>query len=213
MPSFETGAGPLRKRTRGDVDWSNGWTSAQKKNLDPEGKEPKPINLVIEGTTARTDRETILGADDRASVAMVLYLAHFAKITALYLLFSGEEIGRKGSSAWVKEHDGMLQGVRFAIQVDRRGKTEIITHQEDERCVSDAFAEALARELGMGHKPSDKGRYADTFELRKHVPVNIAAGYENQHEKRGDAGSRLPRALVRTTRARWLREASYREGA
>lgn len=154
-------------------------------HLDTVGDEPEPINLLIDGATARTDGGTILGADDRAGVAIVLYLAHVAKLPALYLLFSGEEKGRQGSSRWVGKHGKALQGLRFAIQVDRRNETEIITHQSGEECASDVFAEALARGLDMGHKPSNKGAYTDTFELRHHVPecVNIAAGYRNPHQE------------------------------
>lgn len=130
----------------------------------------------------KTDGTTILGADDRVGVTVVLYLAHVARVPAHYMLFIGEECGGIGVNRAVKQKT-IPRGIKLAIEVDRRGTEEIIIAQRSEYTASEECAEDIAHALGMGHKPSENGAYTDVADLAHVVPecVNIAAGYESAH--------------------------------
>ena len=54
------------------------------------------VNHVFDGKIIKTDGKTILGADDKAGVAIMLYMIE-NKIPGLYYFFLGEEVGCIGS--------------------------------------------------------------------------------------------------------------------
>jgi len=123
-----------------------------------------------------------LGADDGAGVYLLLRMIE-AKVPGLYVFHRGEERGCLGSK-WLLEHDkARLDGIKFAVAFDRKGTTDIITHQSGTRTCSDAFGKSLAVALGMEHKCSANGLFTDTNVYRKVIPEcsNVACGYENAH--------------------------------
>ena len=123
-----------------------------------------------------------LGADDGAGVYTALKMIE-AKVPALYVFHRQEEIGGNGSQWIADSNPEFLKGIKRCISLDRRGSTDIITHQFMGRTASDEFAVALAELLGMGHKPSDKGLFTDSANYVALIPecTNLAIGYNNEH--------------------------------
>ena len=123
-----------------------------------------------------------LGADDGVAIATMLYLIA-NKVPGMYLFTRGEEVGCLGSKYVIENFPEFLARFDMALQVDRKGKEEIIIEQSTGKCASKVFGEALAISLGMGHEISFKGVITDTGKMNKLIPecVNLAAGYYNQH--------------------------------
>jgi hypothetical protein len=76
----------------------------------------------------------------------------------------------------------------MVVSFDRRGYSDVITHQAFYRTASDDFAAALSAELnglGMDYKPCDGGMYTDSKEFAEIVPecTNISVGYFSEHTK------------------------------
>ena len=122
-----------------------------------------------------------LGADDTAGVWLMTEMVK-ARIPGVYVIHYAEESGCIGSSAKAKDEE-FFKNIKIAIAFDRMGTTDVITHQCSVRTASDAFALALAEQLGGGFIPDDSGVYTDTNEYAHIVPecTNISVGYYNQH--------------------------------
>lgn len=129
-----------------------------------------------------TERQsTCLGADDTAGVWLMREMILAGK-PGLYIFHREEEIGGHGS-AFIARHAGdHLKGIDFAIALDRRGYSSVITHQGG-RCCSDAFALALADQLGDAFCPDDSGTFTDTANYTGQIPecTNLSVGYFNAH--------------------------------
>lgn len=128
-----------------------------------------------------------LGADDGAGVAILLNMID-NKVPAYYIFFQGEERGGIGSGWLAQNMSSLLSDFDRAIAFDRRGTTDIITHQMSGRCCSDDFAYALASALNARNDnfmylPDDGGLYTDTAEFIDIIPecTNISVGYYNEH--------------------------------
>ena len=65
-------------------------------HLDTATKAKDNIKHVFEGKIIKTDGKTILGADDKAGVTIMLYMIEH-NIPGLYYFFLGEEVGCVGS--------------------------------------------------------------------------------------------------------------------
>jgi hypothetical protein len=149
----------------------------------------KPIEIVhrLPGDGyVGTDGNSILGADDRAGVAVLLYMMS-QNVPGDYLMVIGEERGCIGSSDEAKH----IEKGRYnrAIQFDRAGTSEVITHQMGVRTASREFARALCKKLRkysdgvINLQPSDNGVYTDTKEFIGIIRecTNVSIGYEAQH--------------------------------
>jgi len=128
----------------------------------------------------------ILGADDKAGMTLLLIMAHQLFIPGYYFLFVGEERGCVGS------HDAAAQGdwshLKRMISFDRRNYWDVITNQAGTDCCSQAFAEALAKELNaynenFKYKPDPTGAYTDSEAFIDLIPecTNISVGYFGAH--------------------------------
>lgn len=131
-------------------------------------------------------RACVLGADDAAGVFLLTEMIKHG-VQGRYLFFVGEEVGGIGSSQFVTDNPNF--SANFVISFDRKGKTDIITHQSYERTASDEFAAALANQLYktsrgfLRYKPCNTGVYTDSKEFADIVPecTNVAVGYWNEH--------------------------------
>ena len=132
-----------------------------------------------------------LGADDGAGIALLMQLIHRG-VPAYYIFTVGEECGGHGAT-YVAEHSAeLLSQFDRAIAFDRRGVSDVITHQGYGRCCSDAFGEALSDALNyqsfdkLLYMPSDAGVYTDTAEFVDIIPecTNISCGYMYEHSDR-----------------------------
>jgi len=134
-----------------------------------------------------TDGTSILGADDKAGVSIMLYMmAH--NIPGIYYFFDGEEIGGIGSNkvASVFESIEHLKGVKRCISFDRRNYYSVITQQLGRECCSDEFATELAKELnksGLKISLDPTGIYTDSASFIDEIAecTNISVGYFSEH--------------------------------
>lgn len=136
-----------------------------------------------------TDGRTILGADDKAGVTIMLYMLE-NNIPGLYYFFIGEEMGGIGSSNLSKDKDNqILKTINKCISFDRRGYDSIITHQMLRPCCSNLFADSLCKEFnqyGLKLKKDDTGMFTDSANFVNQISecTNISVGYFNEHTKR-----------------------------
>lgn len=126
-------------------------------------------------------KSNCLGADDTAGVWLMHEMAQ-AKIPGLYLFHRSEENGCIGSRWIAKKRPEGLSGLKYAIALDRRGKTDVITHQGGRTC-SDEFAKSLAAEIGMGYSPCKNGIFTDTASYPDLIGecTNLSVGYQGAH--------------------------------
>jgi hypothetical protein len=143
---------------------------------------------VIEGDIIKTDGKSILGADDKAGVTVMLYMMSQG-VPGLYYFFLGEEVGCIGSKALSKDHSvEPIPYIKKVISFDRRGLDSVITFQASTRCCSESFAKALSKELNkldktFDYNPDPTGIYTDSAQFTSIYPecTNISVGYYSEH--------------------------------
>jgi len=130
-----------------------------------------------------------LGADCTSGVFVMCEMIE-ARIPGRYVFHRGEECGGLGSEYVAKHEPGRLDGIAWAIALDRKGYADVITHQGARTC-SDDFAAELSDRLNQGrwileYKPCDGGVFTDTANYRHLVPecTNLSVGYFGQHGPR-----------------------------
>ena len=131
---------------------------------------------------ASTDSGECLGADCTTGVWLMIQMIR-ANIPGVYVFHHGEERGGIGSRYIAKESPERLFGIQFAIAFDRKGQTDVITHQGGSRSCSDAFAKSLATILGKLFAQSNEGIFTDTANYTDLIGecTNISVGYEKAH--------------------------------
>jgi hypothetical protein len=154
-------------------------------HLDTVSKSREKVTHKFEGDMIKTAGNTTLGADDKAGVAVMLWMmAH--NVPGLYYFFVGEEVGCIGSGKAASSINDFKGKYDRIISFDRRGTGSVITHQSWSRCCSDAFGDALAGELnksGLSYKKDDGGVYTDSAEFVDIIPecTNLSVGYYKEH--------------------------------
>ncbi len=130
-----------------------------------------------------------LGSDDCAGIWLALNMIA-ANVPAFYVFHREEECGGNGSD-WVSRFNpSFVDGIERCIALDRRGQTDIITHQMMGRCCSDNFAWELADMLDMGnsmkHSPCPYGSFTDSANYTELIPecTNVSVGYQFEHTAR-----------------------------
>lgn len=155
-------------------------------HLDTCCAEQNIVNHKFSNNIISTDGNTILGADDKAGMVVILYMIE-KKVPGLYYFFIGEEVGCIGSSGI--SMDWNFPNINKVISFDRKGTDSIITHQFYGRCCSDKFAYALSSEFsdtGLDMFPDDTGIMTDSAQFMDIIPecTNISVGYYNEHTTR-----------------------------
>ena len=157
-------------------------------HLDTATKADTKVNHIFDGNIIKTDGTTILGADDKAGVTIMLNMIE-KKIPGLYYFFLGEEVGCIGSRkvADVQKVE-KIPGINKVISFDRRATSSIITYQSSKRCCSDTFGEALAKafnevEPTFEYKLDRNGILTDSIQFISIYPecTNISVGYYSEH--------------------------------
>lgn len=153
-------------------------------HLDTACKEQVKVNHVINGNIIKTDGTSILGADDKAGVTVMLWMIKH-NVPGLYYFFIGEEVGCIGSGLAAKFYKVKGHFDRI-VSFDRRGTESIITHQSGMKTCSDEFANELAKQLSVNSlkfKKDDTGVYTDSAEFTSVIPecTNISVGYYKEH--------------------------------
>ena len=153
-------------------------------HLDTIGNVPPArIEHVFKDDTVTSNGTTILGADDKAGVTILLYLIH-KQVPGFYVFTWGEESGRLGSRALAARYS--FAKFKRAIAFDRKGTTSIITRQGGQISCSNEFADALIKEFAthdLAFEKDPTGTFTDTVSFFGEVPecTNISVGYSFAH--------------------------------
>lgn len=141
--------------------------------------------LVTDGIASALSSDC-LGADCTTGVWLILGM--IAKgVPGVYVIHYGEESGCLGSKDLVESNPPWLEHLEAVISFDRKGETDIITHQMGIRTASDSFALSLAEALDMPELKADPtGSYTDSNEYSNVVSecTNLSVGYLNQHSSK-----------------------------
>ncbi len=157
-------------------------------HLDTATSAYTKVNHVFEGNIIKTDGKSILGADDKAGVTVMLYMIE-NQVPGLYYFFLGEEVGCVGSKKVAeRQKTEKIPYINKVISFDRRGTDSIITFQASSRCCSDKFGEELSKRLNevestFKYKNDPTGVYTDSAQFVKIYPecTNISVGYYSEH--------------------------------
>jgi len=157
-------------------------------HLDTATSANTQVKHVFEGNLIKTDGTTILGADDKAGVTIMLYMIE-KQVPGLYYFFLGEEVGCVGSrKASADQKDRKIEGIKKVISFDRKGNGSVITYQSGARCCSDAFGTALSNALNESdatfkYENDDTGVLTDSIQFVSIYPecTNISVGYRYEH--------------------------------
>ena len=157
-------------------------------HLDTATSALSAVNHVEDGNIIKTDGKSILGADDKAGVTIMLYMIQ-NNIPGLYYFFLGEEVGCVGSKKVAeKQKTEKIPGINKVISFDRRGKNSVITFQSGQRCCSDKFGQALSDELNkidntFSYKNDPTGLLTDSIQFIRIYSecTNISVGYQHEH--------------------------------
>lgn len=158
-------------------------------HLDTASKKSEPVIHGFTGQYIHTNKKTILGADDKAGVVVLLSLIE-KNIPGLYYFFIGEEVGCVGSGRLAKiwETTDFSNHIKKVVSFDRRGTDSVITQQMFGTCCSDEFAIELSKRLNMiessfKFKPDPTGVFTDSAKFVDLVPecTNISVGYYDEH--------------------------------
>ena len=134
-----------------------------------------------------TDGTSILGADDKAGVAVIMYMIE-KNIPGVYWFFYGEERGGIGSSKVANDYESydFMKGIKKMVSFDRRNYYSVITSQMGVSCCSNEFAESLCKELnksGLKLNLDPTGVFTDSANFTELIPecTNVSVGYFNEH--------------------------------
>lgn len=139
--------------------------------------------VVFDGTLVGVTGGSCLGADDTVGCWLMRNMIE-GGISGRYVFHRDEEIGGLGSAHVRDKQPELLQGMKFAIAFDRKGYTEVITHQGGARCASDAFGNSMIQALKpMSYQLSSGGTFTDTANYKRIVPecCNLGVGYFDAH--------------------------------
>ena len=146
-----------------------------------------------------TDGNTVLGGDDTAGVWLCANLLSDG-VPGLYIFHRAEEIGGIGSSDVVSRKN--LSSVKRVISLDRKGMTDLITHQFGQRTCSDEFADELIRQLRLSFRKTS-GTFTDSANYAEAVPecTNLSVGYEGAHTTRETLNARFLETMYHRLKA------------
>lgn len=158
-------------------------------HLDNYCEKKEKVNHIVEGNIIKTDGTTILGADNKAGVCVLLYLIS-KNIPGTYYFFLGEEPilsgGCWGSTKLVDNKHDYLRKFKRAIAFDRKMTGSIISRQMAQECCSEDFVNALIDEFskqGVVMRDDKTGYYTDTGNFIEIISecTNISIGVWNEH--------------------------------
>ena len=152
-------------------------------HLDTHGDTIQSINHRFSGDLITSDGTSILGADDKAGVSLMMYMIHH-KVPGLYYFFRSEEVGCLGSKEIAREMN--LENWKRVVSFDRRGTNSLVTHQSSIKTCSQDFSTSLLQQLrrgGLDYVVDTQGVSSDSLSFIDSVSecVNLSVGYQNEH--------------------------------
>jgi putative aminopeptidase FrvX len=164
-------------------------------HLDTATQADVKVKHVIEGDFIKTDGTSILGADDKTGIAIMMYMME-NKVPGLYYFFLGEEVGCLGSKWLAKKledekwlEEDLYKNIDKVISLDRKGYDSVISFQST-RTASDEFCDEVAKRLNalddtFKYKTDPTGLYTDSARV-SHLYAectNLSVGYSGHHTK------------------------------
>jgi hypothetical protein len=160
-------------------------------HLDTASRTKSKVGLVEyvqDGDTfIKTDGKSILGADDKSGVTVMMYMISQG-VPGVYWFFYGEERGGQGSSKAANNIASypFMEGIKKIISFDRRNYFSVITSQLGLECCSNEFALQLCEELtsaGLKMNIDPTGVFTDSANFIDLIPecTNVSVGYFNEH--------------------------------
>jgi hypothetical protein len=157
-------------------------------HLDTASSTVEDVRHQFEKNLITTDGRTILGADDKAGMTILLFMIE-NNVPGLYYFFLGEERGCVGSRKLANKHKNEpLSNIKKVISFDRRGTDSVITHQMGGRCCSEVFGTAVSELLNKYEKTFEYGTdptgiYTDSAQFTNIYQecTNISVGYNYEH--------------------------------
>jgi len=128
---------------------------------------------------------SMIGADDKCGLAIILALAETTDLKFQALLTAGEESGCLGSrnAEW-----SYLKGAPYALCLDRMNAGDcILSYNGKELAPKEFFLRlrGIAEEVGWPFSPLEGKGIADAYYLAEHLPcANLGVGYYNPHSTR-----------------------------
>ena len=150
-----------------------------------EGRTRLTYGGAILSLSPNEEKANCLGADCTVGVWLMRQMI-LRSVPGLYVFHAGEECGGIGSTHIAQHTPELLKDIDFAVALDRKGETSVVTHQWGGRCASDAFAKSFADQMiGMDFKEDSGGTFTDTANYTHLVSEcsNISVGYYGQHTK------------------------------
>ena len=135
----------------------------------------------ITGYSSTHKKQCGIGADDKNGIWVALQAAR--KLDKIKVaLFYGEEVGCAGSS---KAEMDFFDDCRYVLQVDRKGKSDVVTRISYVGIASQQFIDDLADiSKDYGREETD-GAMTDVLELAEKgvsiACINMSCGYYNPH--------------------------------
>jgi hypothetical protein len=157
-------------------------------HLDTATSANTTVNHVFDDKIIKTDGKSILGADDKAGVTIMLYMIK-NQVPGLYYFFLGEEVGCVGSKKVASvQKENKIDGINKVISFDRRGTDSVITFQSGKRCCSDNFGKTLSSQLNLQnesfrYETDPTGILTDSVQFISIYSecTNISVGYQSEH--------------------------------
>lgn len=155
-------------------------------HLDNYTTSVKKVNHVFENNFIKTDKTSVLGADDKAGVCVLLQMI-FEKIPGHYIFFRAEEEGCIGSLEYKKFYYKQIN-YSHCVAFDRFGYNDIVICQNEINTASTNFATSLAINLKKTSKnflnlKAANGGMTDSGVFKYVISecVNISCGYFYNH--------------------------------
>lgn len=139
-------------------------------------------------------KSSCLGGDDGCGIYIMLKMI-MAKKAGWYMFHTGEEVGGVGSRAYLNaESKFIVETFKAVVAFDRPTKDgvgpEVISHQGGQRCASDEYCAALAKELNVTkfndpYHVTPNGSFTDSKVYSGVVPecINVSCFYDRQHTR------------------------------
>ena len=158
-------------------------------HLDTACSTQSDVKHVFDGNYIKTDGTTVLSADDKAGMTVILYMIK-KQIPGVYYFFVGEECGCIGSGKVARDwsNNPFSEQITKVVSFDRRGTDSVITEQWGGVCCSTVFAVELSKRLNsvektFNYRPDPTGIYTDSAKFISLVSecTNISVGYYGEH--------------------------------
>lgn len=141
-------------------------------------KPVKKIKIKNKNNKTYISAKEGIGGDDRCGVFMIMQILETTSLRPSIVFCEDEEIGCVGSTKFSRsEYVNLLEDDYFVIELDRRGKNDIVFYDDDNKEFHEFVKETTGYEIAEG-SCSD---ISEICPVCKRSGVNISCGYYNEH--------------------------------